>query len=740
MSTDKKSPPLNLPELRQLQWVLGGLLILIASGTVLFLEVESWTAVLLTAGATLACLVRPDLPGRVPRWLHRLAFPFILCAFLADLWWTAEVLPSFIRLDLLLLLYRGISYRGRREDMQVVLLGLFLLIVAGVLTVSLAFVLQMLLFAACALVLLMVATVADASEQPGASAASATLVGGVNPVWVAHFSWGQLSRRVHAVLRWRLVAVACLLFLGVVAAAAFLFISIPRFQIENSLFLDKLITRKARTGFSESVRFGEVTDIMQDNGVALSVDVPSPERLPAEPYFRMLVLDEYMPEGGFRMSAQLKRELIANERSTWLLRGPRGGGGADAEHWTLYLEPGVSRYLPLPGIFASLRMRELQNIQFHDRLIVAGLRTQPVVMTAYRLEEVTALSSISDHEFAARVRSAPRGQAGLLPRTERLMLSLPESAAAREGLERLAAPLCAGPAGRLDAAAFGRRAGDWLASRHRYSLASRLPAGAGDPLLRWLQSTEPGHCELFAGSLVLLARAAGYPARLVVGFKGGSWNAYAGSLTVRNSDAHAWCELWDGSGKWIRVDPTPGADGSAPAAQTSDVGTPPLDRGWLARLESLRVFWYRRIVNFDQRTQLETIQGMREAAQGARRWSLERVDAALRAVKDWLRKTWDWRRAALTGALLAGVAGLVWLSRRALNDWRWRAATRGGATGAVRREAARWLRRLARETGSAADPEREALLLQLQRLRYGSSERWPEVGLVFARARRLRRG
>jgi len=51
-----------------------------------------------------------------------------------------------VRLDILLLLYRGSTYRQRRDDLQVIVLGLFLIVVAGVLTVSLTFAVQILAF------------------------------------------------------------------------------------------------------------------------------------------------------------------------------------------------------------------------------------------------------------------------------------------------------------------------------------------------------------------------------------------------------------------------------------------------------------------------------------------------------------------------------------------------------------------------------------------------------------------
>ena len=72
-----------------------------------------------------------------------------------------------------------------------------------------------------------------------------------------------------------------------------------------------------------------------------------------------------------------------------------------------------------------------------------------------------------------------------------------------------------------------------------------------------------GFCEHFASSFVVLMRAMGVPARIVTGYQGGEFNEVDGYWVVRQSDAHAWAEVWqagkqDGStlGSWVRVDPT----------------------------------------------------------------------------------------------------------------------------------------------------------------------------------------
>ncbi|NNM20380.1 MAG: DUF3488 domain-containing transglutaminase family protein [Gammaproteobacteria bacterium] len=77
-----------------------------------------------------------------------------------------------------------------------------------------------------------------------------------------------------------------------------------------------------------------------------------------------------------------------------------------------------------------------------------------------------------------------------------------------------------------------------------------------DPVDDFLFNTRRGFCEHYASAFTLMMRAAGVPARVVLGYQGGELNPFSRHLTVRQSDAHAWSEVWlDGRG-WIRVDPT----------------------------------------------------------------------------------------------------------------------------------------------------------------------------------------
>ena len=72
----------------------------------------------------------------------------------------------------------------------------------------------------------------------------------------------------------------------------------------------------------------------------------------------------------------------------------------------------------------------------------------------------------------------------------------------------------------------------------------------------FLFKTRSGFCEHYASAFVVLMRAAGVPARVVMGYQGGEFNPIDGFLAVRQSEAHAWAEVWIAGRGWVRVDPT----------------------------------------------------------------------------------------------------------------------------------------------------------------------------------------
>lgn len=82
------------------------------------------------------------------------------------------------------------------------------------------------------------------------------------------------------------------------------------------------------------------------------------------------------------------------------------------------------------------------------------------------------------------------------------------------------------------------------------------PPVSGDVTDQFLFETRSGFCEHYASAFSLLMRIGGVPSRVVTGYLGGEYNALGDYLIVRQSDAHAWSEVWLQDKGWMRVDPT----------------------------------------------------------------------------------------------------------------------------------------------------------------------------------------
>lgn len=85
-----------------------------------------------------------------------------------------------------------------------------------------------------------------------------------------------------------------------------------------------------------------------------------------------------------------------------------------------------------------------------------------------------------------------------------------------------------------------------------YTLEPNPMAGLGT----FLFDEKRGFCEHYAAAFASLMRAAGIPARVVTGYQGAEYDPWGGYWLVRQSEAHAWSEVWIDGGGWVRVDPT----------------------------------------------------------------------------------------------------------------------------------------------------------------------------------------
>ena len=141
------------------------------------------------------------------------------------------------------------------------------------------------------------------------------------------------------------------------------------------------------------------------------------------------------------------------------------------------------------------------------------------------------------------------------------------------------------------------------------------PRLAEDSVDGFLFDSKRGFCGHYASAFATLMRAVGIPARVVTGYHGGTFNRFADYWILRQSDAHAWDEIWIEDQGWVRIDPTSMIAPERVERGLNDMvlaGQPLMSRWqqrtpWLTdtrlRLDALRLLWRERILGFDEHSQ-----------------------------------------------------------------------------------------------------------------------------------------
>ena len=147
---------------------------------------------------------------------------------------------------------------------------------------------------------------------------------------------------------------------------------------------------------------------------------------------------------------------------------------------------------------------------------------------------------------------------------------------------------------------------NFLLQNYAYSLNVQRTADLL-PLEDFLFVNQAGHCEYYATSMAILLRILGIPARVVNGFAQGRWNEYGQFFTVRQSDAHAWVEVFFPAAGWITFDPTPAAAFAETYQQFAERTN--LAASAYRYYEYLRAKWNRYIVDYSRDDQAQAIVG-----------------------------------------------------------------------------------------------------------------------------------
>lgn len=101
-----------------------------------------------------------------------------------------------------------------------------------------------------------------------------------------------------------------------------------------------------------------------------------------------------------------------------------------------------------------------------------------------------------------------------------------------------------------------------------YTLDVEPPPLGEDVVDYFLFTAQMGYCDYYASSMVVLARAVGLPARIVIGYTSGDYDSSTGQYIVRQKHAHSWVEIYFSEIGWVEFEPT----GEQPSIAHSIVG------------------------------------------------------------------------------------------------------------------------------------------------------------------------
>ncbi|MDR1853841.1 MAG: DUF3488 and transglutaminase-like domain-containing protein [Azoarcus sp.] len=270
----------------------------------------------------------------------------------------------------------------------------------------------------------------------------------------------------------------------------------------------------AMTGLSDSMSPGTISEMILSDELAFTVEFTGARPPPRDRYWRGPVLSHF---DGDSWRTAFRPTLDAPEYAP-------SGRRFD---YRMTLEPNNQRWLPLLDYPAG----GAPGVRFgHD---FQAVTRHPVVSRTQYLFSAFPDTPVGVDELHWVLKQARQLPTYGNPKARALAAELQTDSAERT-------------VGRIV---------DWLAAGD-FAYTLKPPLMAEDGIDFFLFKSRKGFCEHFSAAFVFLARAAGVPARVVTGYQGGRVNPVSGLMTVRQSDAHAWAEVWFEGRGWTRVDPT----------------------------------------------------------------------------------------------------------------------------------------------------------------------------------------
>jgi hypothetical protein len=468
---------------------------------------------------------------RIPRWLlTTLSLAIVVFAlYRLDM---QELVTQMLEALLILLAIKLLEEKKVRDYMQIYAITLLLLSGSGLLSLNLIF------FAFyCVLILLL--TIAAIlltyyAQDPG-------LVLPVNTIT-------------------KIVTKSLLIPLLAIPLTFLMFVILPRTPYPLLNFLNR--PDKARTGFTDQVRLGAVSDIQEDSTIVLRANM---ERINENDlYWRGIVLEYFDGKSWVTMKKQPAPRSFPGRLS---------GRGIKQ---TVYLEPYGNTYLfslDRPVFVAGQNIKRSQDLTYSST---------GHIDTRLKYDAISVLGDTiwEDDIDVEKYLQIPKN---LSPRIIKLAQGM-----AMDNKEKTTQVIF-----------------NYLRSNaFTYSLKG-LPVSK-NPLEDFLFETKSGNCEFFASALAIMLRINGIPARLVGGYRGGYYNDVGQYYIVPQKYAHAWVEAYVKPKGWIRLDPTPAAlDSFASLASGGNL------LKFSILMDTLNYYWYVLVINYNLEKQFSILLKLR---------------------------------------------------------------------------------------------------------------------------------
>lgn len=435
-----------------------------------------------------------------------------------------------------------------------------------------------------------------------------------------------------------------------VGAAVLIFMAFPRVQ-HFTMSLGNMMG-KSKTGYSGVIELSGDGEIEESAALALMVASPDLGWLRVNGPSLLLRGDALDTFDGTRWTSSVfdyKAFNMTPDVRVTTRHAP------ETKDLTFHIEPTASSAIFYPGVLVAMKGRTTNAGKF---MVNAN---GSVIRDIFSLDRFSYTFRIAPTLPAAALSAAPVAEDLLHLSAARDRQSSPHELTAREldvlravpaavkGAKWFAAwrdELGADPS--TDTLAdIEERVVEYFWTGFKWSLANKF--SGENALESFLTKDKQGHCEYFATATVLYLRSLGIPARVVVGYRGGTYNQLIDTLEVREENAHAWVEAFVPGVGWHAMDPTP----PAPSGIAQGVGAK------MRTYVNAFSFWFRHyIVDYDQSTQKDLIRSLKNIG---RKQKGDKFDwgAAARSVGPWaaivvillILGSFVWRRAFSRGEI-----------------------------------------------------------------------------------------